>query len=158
MCRPSPRSRPPPPQIAERRAARRLSRNSETGSVQGDDDDAHSESSVLSGMSAATTVVPLTGRSLFFFSDSNELRFRAFALVTHKWFDRFMVLVILVNCVEMAMERPALDPDSTEAFVLRNIDLACTILFCMEAGLKIFAFSFTVYLRQARGGGASARN
>jgi hypothetical protein len=124
-------------------------RNSELGSFEGSDA-GQSDASGASGMSAASTVVPLTGKSFFIFSDTNELRFRTFALVTNKWFDRLMVLVILVNCVEMAMERPALDPDSAESDALHYIDMACTIIFCVEAGLKIFAFSFTVYIRQAR--------
>lgn len=53
-----------------------------------------------------------------------------------------MSLVILVNCVAMGYERPALAEDSVDVAVLKYLDIAFTVIFGVEALLKILAFSF----------------
>ncbi len=53
-----------------------------------------------------------------------------------------MSMIILINCLAMAYERPSIPDGSTEAMVLDSLDLAFTAVFGMEAVLKIFAFTF----------------
>jgi hypothetical protein len=57
-------------------------------------------------------------------------------------FDHAMSLIILLNCVAMAYERPAIPDDSVEAAVLKYLDVAFVIIFGLEALLKIVAFTF----------------
>jgi hypothetical protein len=53
-----------------------------------------------------------------------------------------MSVIILINCLAMAVERPSIAEDSQEADVLSALDIAFTVTFGVEALLKIMAFSF----------------
>jgi hypothetical protein len=48
--------------------------------------------------------------------------------------------------MQMAMETPNMDPDSIRTIMLRWVDIGTTIVFWVEAGLKIIAFSFKAYI------------
>lgn len=49
----------------------------------------------------------------------------------------------------MVYDRPAIKKGSTSYYVLMYSDLVFTILFSIEAALKIFAFGFTPYIKRA---------
>jgi hypothetical protein len=53
-----------------------------------------------------------------------------------------MSIIIIFNCVAMAVERPAIEEGSQEADVLASLDIAFTVIFAVEALLKITVFSF----------------
>lgn len=53
-----------------------------------------------------------------------------------------MSLIILLNCLAMAYERPAIPGNSVEAAVLKYLDVAFIIIFGVEALLKMLAFTF----------------
>lgn len=111
----------------------------------GVDDDARSDISANS-MISTVSQMQLLGKSFGIFTADNAARSWAYQFVTHKNFDRFFLFIILVNCVQMAMERPALQPGSQEWDALHYVDLACTILFCAEVIIKVFAFTFKLYI------------
>ncbi|GAB4819675.1 hypothetical protein N2152v2_006721 [Parachlorella kessleri] len=89
----------------------------------------------------------LTGSSLWYFKDDNRLRSAAYYLVTLQNFDYAMMMVVLLSCVQMAMETPNMDPAATRTIILRWIDIGTTVVFWIEALLKIFAFSFHLYIQ-----------
>lgn len=111
-------------------------------------DDGRSEISGMSALSTATTILPMTGKSCFCIPDTNDLRYHVYNIIRNKWFDRVMMAFIFINCVQMACERPSLDLDSMEAMIYKYVDLGCTIVFAVEAVMKIFAFNFHVYIKQ----------
>ena len=49
--------------------------------------------------------------SLFVFSPENKFR-RLLKIHKYQWFDRVVLLLILINCIVMAMEEPGLDKNS----------------------------------------------
>jgi hypothetical protein len=63
-----------------------------------------------------------------------------------------MSLIILINCIAMAMERPSIADGSQEAEVLSALDIAFTVVFGVEALLKIVAFSFRCVCGREEGG------
>ena len=50
--------------------------------------------------------------SLFVFSPENKFRRLVVKIHQHPWFDRVVLLFILINCIVMAMEEPGLDKNS----------------------------------------------
>jgi len=67
-----------------------------------------------------------------------------FKLTHQKLFDAFIILMILFSTVMLAFEHPLDEPDSAKLKVLSNIDLVVTIIFCLEALLKIVSLGFII--------------
>ena len=42
--------------------------------------------------------------SLWYFDEDHEVRVKAYDFVTHPYFDYFMFVIIVLNCIAMAME------------------------------------------------------
>ncbi|KAL4420689.1 hypothetical protein ABPG75_010345 [Micractinium tetrahymenae] len=89
---------------------------------------------------------PLRGTSLSFFKVDNPVRGFLYSLVTMEATDYLLTLVVLLSCVEMAMETPAMDPAARKTQVLHWIDVGTTVVFAIEAALKVVAFGFRPYL------------
>lgn len=89
---------------------------------------------------------PLRGTSLFIFKVDNPVRGWLYSLVTKEAIDYLLTLVVLLSCVEMALETPAMDPAAHRTHVLHWIDVGTTATFGVEAALKIVAFGFRPYL------------
>ena len=86
--------------------------------------------------------MPLEGRSLYIFGDENALR-KFFNAVTRNWgFDAVIIVLIIVSTVTLAFEHPLEDPNSEKMKVLEQIDIAMTIVFSIEALLKIISSGF----------------
>lgn len=66
---------------------------------------------------------------------------------THLWFDNAMFFIIILNCVTMAMECPAIQEGTTLGLLLFWSNVAFTIIFTFEAVVKIVAFSFVIYIK-----------
>ena len=51
-------------------------------------------------------------KSLFMFGPNSKLRIFTIKITKHKWFESLIFFTIFLNCVSLAMERPAIQPDS----------------------------------------------
>lgn len=88
-------------------------------------------------------------RALFLVEEDNAARQAVLRFCTHRWFDSFILAVILGNACMMAMEdptQPGLVDPTTEA-----LELACNVVFTVELLSKIFAYGLVIgegtYLR-----------
>eukprot|EP00127_Corallochytrium_limacisporum_P001923 Clim_evm78s88 gene=Clim_evmTU78s88 len=67
---------------------------------------------------------------------NNPIRTRCYAIICNVWFERLILLTILVNCVFLAM----LNPPAEAEYVF-------TAIFSLELVLKVIALSFPIYIR-----------
>lgn len=67
--------------------------------------------------------------------------------VTNPYFDYALLIIISLNCVAMAMEGPMWAPGSPMFEALYWCDVGFTILFGIEAAIKMFAFTFVAYIK-----------
>lgn len=94
--------------------------------------------------------------SLFCLSDTNPCRRGFVWLATWRWFDYFVTLAIILNSIMLASTdyQIRLEPDyeSTWTPIQEQIDLVFSIIFIMEATVKITAMGFIFhkksYLRE----------
>lgn len=84
----------------------------------------------------------ITGRSLCIFKANNVLREQIYRLVTSQYFDYFILLIIIISSIQLALDSPLENPESTKQQTLYIIDVATTAIFALEALLKIIAFGF----------------
>ena len=84
----------------------------------------------------------LYGRSLYIFSDENPLRKFCNRLTSYWVFDAVIILLILVSTATLAFEHPLEDPNSEKMQILEKIDIAMTVVFSLEAVLKIITSGF----------------
>ena len=75
---------------------------------------------------------------------TGKYRKATFKFVTHSAFDVFIMLMIILNVVTMAMTQD----DSTETMIwyLKVFNYIFTVIFIIEAVLKIFAMTFVNYI------------
>uniref|UniRef100_A0A4W6CCF6 Calcium voltage-gated channel subunit alpha1 H n=1 Tax=Lates calcarifer TaxID=8187 RepID=A0A4W6CCF6_LATCA len=76
-----------------------------------------------------------------FYMLSPQNRFRVFCqrVITHKMFDHVVLLFILLSCVTIAMERPGIDPESTERWILNMSRYVFSAVFLVEMLFKVLA-------------------
>lgn len=84
----------------------------------------------------------------------SKIRVRCKNLVTHKYFERVMLLIIFVTTLQLAVDNPLSDPDSFLQKFLYWLDICLTLIFIAEAGMKIIAYGFalcgsTSYIRSS---------
>lgn len=90
--------------------------------------------------------------SLYILKKSHPIRKAALWVITSKYFDWFILLTILANCVELALysHRPGFDQTSL-AQLLNNAEYCFLVIFGTEMVLKIIALGFVLeqgsYLR-----------
>ncbi|XP_019627967.1 PREDICTED: voltage-dependent T-type calcium channel subunit alpha-1H-like [Branchiostoma belcheri] len=80
--------------------------------------------------------------SLFLFAPENRLRQLCQYLVNKKWFDHVILIFIFMNCITLAMERPKIDPDSSERMFLTIANHVFTVIFTLEMSVKVLALGF----------------
>ncbi len=93
--------------------------------------------------------------SLFILGRQNPLRLALIRLIENKWFDRFVLLVILVNVAFMAafdpLDIPEVNPISEKRQTLDTADFFFSVFFAVECVIKIVALGFVfekrTYLR-----------
>mmetsp|Transcript_12403 Transcript_12403/g.1856 ORF Transcript_12403/g.1856 Transcript_12403/m.1856 type:complete len:100 (+) Transcript_12403:113-412(+) len=77
---------------------------------------------------------------------TNPFRQKVIGIVLNPWFDRFILLVILANCITMAMS----DPNETVEWI-EIAELVYLVIFTIEMILKVIAMGFVTkansYLR-----------
>ena len=58
------------------------------------------------------------------------------------YFDYFIIVIIFLNAIQLALDTPLLDPESEEHKILMWIDFGTTMIFIIEALIKIIACGF----------------
>uniref|UniRef100_A0A3P8QKZ5 Voltage-dependent T-type calcium channel subunit alpha n=1 Tax=Astatotilapia calliptera TaxID=8154 RepID=A0A3P8QKZ5_ASTCA len=76
-----------------------------------------------------------------------------FFIITHKMFDHIVLVIIFLNCITIAMERPRIDSKSAERVFLTVSNYIFTAIFVTEMTVKIvsmgFFFGDKAYLRSS---------
>ena len=72
---------------------------------------------------------------------------KAFTLVSHKMFDHFIVVCIIANCIMMAATYHGESQQWADMQALLN--LVFTLIFTVEAFLKLYAFGFSIFFNDS---------
>uniref|UniRef100_A0A7M4FAE4 Calcium voltage-gated channel subunit alpha1 H n=1 Tax=Crocodylus porosus TaxID=8502 RepID=A0A7M4FAE4_CROPO len=75
--------------------------------------------------------------SLYLFSPQNRFRAMCQKVIAHKMFDHVVLVFIFLNCITIALERPDIDPHSTERIFLSVSNYIFTAIFVAEMMLCI---------------------
>ncbi|KAM6897418.1 voltage-dependent T-type calcium channel subunit alpha-1G isoform 5-T5 [Xenentodon cancila] len=91
--------------------------------------------------------------SLYLFPPESRFRILCNKIITHKMFDHVVLVIIFLNCITIAMERPRIDPRSAERIFLTLSNYIFTAIFVAEMTVKIVAlgwfFGDKAYLRSS---------
>ncbi|XP_069563600.1 voltage-dependent T-type calcium channel subunit alpha-1G isoform X3 [Brachyistius frenatus] len=91
--------------------------------------------------------------SLYLFPPESRFRILCNRFITHKMFDHIVLLIIFLNCITIAMERPCIKPSSAERIFLTLSNYIFTAIFVTEMTVKIVAlgwcFGDKSYLRSS---------
>ncbi|XP_075420640.1 voltage-dependent T-type calcium channel subunit alpha-1H isoform X1 [Tenrec ecaudatus] len=77
--------------------------------------------------------------ALYLFSTQNRFRIVCQKVIAHKLFDHVVLLFIFLNCITIALERPDIDPSSTERVFLSVSNYVFTAIFVSEMMAKVVA-------------------
>ncbi|NXC34514.1 CAC1H protein, partial [Campylorhamphus procurvoides] len=80
--------------------------------------------------------------SLYLFSPQNRFRVMCQKVIAHKMFDHVVLVFIFLNCITIALERPDIDPQSTERIFLSVSNYIFTAIFVAEMMVKVVALGF----------------
>ncbi|NWY67470.1 CAC1H protein, partial [Erithacus rubecula] len=80
--------------------------------------------------------------SLYLFSPQNRFRMMCQKIIAHKMFDHVVLVFIFLNCITIALERPDIDPLSTERIFLSVSNYIFTAIFVAEMMVKVVALGF----------------
>uniref|UniRef100_A0A8C0JAA0 Calcium voltage-gated channel subunit alpha1 H n=1 Tax=Chelonoidis abingdonii TaxID=106734 RepID=A0A8C0JAA0_CHEAB len=80
--------------------------------------------------------------SLYLFSPQNRIRAMCQKVIAHKMFDHVVLVFIFLNCITIALERPDIDPQSTERIFLSVSNYIFTAIFVVEMMVKVVALGF----------------
>ena len=90
--------------------------------------------------------------SLYVFHERSRFRRLVWRLLNWRWFDRFVLSVIVTNCVTLAMYDPTQEPDATWNRDLDIVESVFTFVFLAEMALQVVARNFVIgpgaYLKQ----------
>ena len=82
--------------------------------------------------------------SLYLFHERSRVRRAAWRLIRWPWFDRVIMLAIVINCATLAMFDPTQPPDSTWNQTLDSVELVFTFVFFAEFFVQIVARNFLI--------------
>lgn len=77
-----------------------------------------------------------------------RLRRKTYRLLNTLTFELSLLTIILFNMLIMALDSPNMDDASTLGRILYYSNLACTLIFAFEALAKVFAWTFSAYIRK----------
>ena len=77
---------------------------------------------------------------MFVFTPDNSFRKIVAKIVFNRFFDPFILFLILFSTILLAIDNPLDNPNGDLAIFLNNIDIAITSLFALEAVLKIIVY------------------
>ena len=63
-------------------------------------------------------------------------------MVKNKFFEYFILAMIVLSSVQLALENPLNNPEGKLVDILFVLDIILTIIFSLEAAFKIVAFGF----------------
>uniref|UniRef100_A0A8C7BH88 Calcium voltage-gated channel subunit alpha1 H n=1 Tax=Neovison vison TaxID=452646 RepID=A0A8C7BH88_NEOVI len=75
--------------------------------------------------------------ALYLFSPQNRFRVTCQKIIAHKMFDHVVLVFIFLNCITIALERPDIDPGSTERVFLSVSNYIFTAIFVAEMMVKV---------------------
>ncbi|KAM4691759.1 voltage-dependent T-type calcium channel subunit alpha-1G [Rhinophrynus dorsalis] len=91
--------------------------------------------------------------SLYLFPPYSKFRLMCNKIITHKMFDHIVLVIIFLNCITIAMERPKIEPQSAERIFLTLSNYIFTLIFLAEMTVKVVAlnlcFGGKAYLRSS---------
>lgn len=74
--------------------------------------------------------------------EPEDLRERIALVLKSERYQRFIVIVILISAIQLGLDSPLVDPQSTKARALFWLDIITILVFTAEGVLKIFANGF----------------
>ncbi|XP_068194002.1 voltage-dependent T-type calcium channel subunit alpha-1H [Antennarius striatus] len=80
--------------------------------------------------------------TLYLFSPENRFRMWCQSVISHKLFDHVVLVFIFLNCITIALERPDIQPHSTERVFLSVSNYVFTLIFLAEMAIKVVALGF----------------
>ncbi|XP_065753490.1 voltage-dependent T-type calcium channel subunit alpha-1G isoform X26 [Phocoena phocoena] len=91
--------------------------------------------------------------SAYIFPPQSRFRLLCHRIITHKMFDHVVLVIIFLNCITIAMERPRIDPHSAERIFLTLSNYIFTAVFLAEMTVKVVALGWCcgeqAYLRSS---------
>ncbi|KAJ6660386.1 hypothetical protein lerEdw1_017809 [Lerista edwardsae] len=91
--------------------------------------------------------------SVYIFAPQSKFRLICNKIITHKMFDHVVLVIIFLNCITIAMERPKIEPHSAERIFLTLSNYIFTAIFLAEMTIKVVAlglcFGEKAYLRSS---------
>ncbi|KAI1232406.1 hypothetical protein IHE44_0006866 [Lamprotornis superbus] len=91
--------------------------------------------------------------SIFIFAPHSRFRLMCNKIITHKMFDHVVLVIIFLNCITIAMERPKIEPHSAERIFLTLSNYIFTVIFLTEMTVKVVAlglcFGEKAYLKSS---------
>ncbi|XP_056111695.1 voltage-dependent T-type calcium channel subunit alpha-1G isoform X6 [Rhinichthys klamathensis goyatoka] len=80
--------------------------------------------------------------SLYLFPPQSRFRVTCNKIISHKMFDHVVLIIIFLNCITIAMERPRIDPSSAERIFLTLSNYIFTAIFVTEMTIKVVALGW----------------
>ncbi|NXT62971.1 CAC1G protein, partial [Chaetops frenatus] len=91
--------------------------------------------------------------SIYIFAPRSRFRLMCNKIITHKMFDHVVLVIIFLNCITIAMERPKIEPHSAERIFLTLSNYIFTVIFLTEMTVKVVAlglcFGEKAYLKSS---------
>ncbi|XP_074870243.1 voltage-dependent T-type calcium channel subunit alpha-1G [Carettochelys insculpta] len=91
--------------------------------------------------------------SIYIFAPHSKFRLMCNKIITHKMFDHIVLVIIFLNCITIAMERPKIEPHSAERIFLTLSNYIFTVIFLAEMTVKVVAlglcFGEKAYLKSS---------
>ncbi|XP_054834792.1 voltage-dependent T-type calcium channel subunit alpha-1G isoform X2 [Eublepharis macularius] len=91
--------------------------------------------------------------SVYIFAPQSKFRLVCNKIISHKMFDHVVLVIIFLNCITIAMERPKIEPHSAERIFLTLSNYIFTAIFLAEMTIKVVAlglcFGEKAYLRSS---------
>ncbi|XP_050174873.1 voltage-dependent T-type calcium channel subunit alpha-1G isoform X1 [Myiozetetes cayanensis] len=91
--------------------------------------------------------------SIYVFAPHSRFRLMCNKIITHKMFDHVVLVIIFLNCITIAMERPKIEPHSAERIFLTLSNYIFTVIFLTEMTVKVVAlglcFGEKAYLKSS---------
>uniref|UniRef100_A0A672PQL6 Voltage-dependent T-type calcium channel subunit alpha n=1 Tax=Sinocyclocheilus grahami TaxID=75366 RepID=A0A672PQL6_SINGR len=79
--------------------------------------------------------------SLYLFPPQSRFRVTCNKIINHKMFDHVVLIIIFLNCITIAMERPRIDPSSERIFLTLS-NYIFTAIFVTEMTIKVVALGW----------------
>ncbi|KAF5906341.1 voltage-dependent T-type calcium channel subunit alpha-1G isoform X7, partial [Clarias magur] len=80
--------------------------------------------------------------SLYLFPPESRIRVSCNKIITHKMFDHVVLVIIFLNCITIAMERPKIEAKSPERIFLTVSNYIFTAIFVTEMTIKVVALGW----------------